>query len=77
MSVPDGTFIIVVKCADCAAELARSNPLTKEQYTMAVLSAPLITKPCPNGCRSTWSDCNINTRHEWQREDGSVIHRED
>lgn len=76
MSVPEGLFIIVVECADCKAELNRSRPLTKKDYTLAVLSGPLVTKPCPNGCRSTFSDCNLNTRHRWEREDGTPIHQE-
>lgn len=76
MSVPDGVFIIVVKCRECGAELNRSKPLTRKDYTLAVISAPLMTKPCPNGCRSTYSDCNANTLHEWQREDGTLIEKE-
>jgi hypothetical protein len=76
MSVPEGVFIIVVKCADCGVELNRSNPLTKADYTMAVLSAPICTGSCPNGCRATFADCNLNTTHEWVREDGTPIPRE-
>ena len=76
MSVPDGVFIIVVECKDCGKELNRSRPITAEQYTGAVLSGPLVTGPCPNGCRSTFSDCNLNTQHKWIREDGTLIKKE-
>jgi len=71
MAVPNGVFIIVVKCADCGAELNRSRPLTKDNYTQAVILGPIMTPACPNGCRSTFSDCNLNTRDAWIREDGS------
>jgi len=75
MSIPDGVFIIVVKCSDCGAELNRSKPLTKKEYTTAVLLCPIMTERCPNGCRSTFSDCNLNTYDEWWREDGTLIQR--
>ena len=77
MAVPDGEFIIVIECKDCGRELNRSNTLTAKDYTSVVLSAPLNTKPCPNGCRSTASDCNANTNHRWERLDGTVINKED
>lgn len=77
MSVPDGVFIIIVKCRDCGAELNRSNPLTAKDYTMAVILCPIMTGRCPNGCRATFSDCNLNTVDEWQREDGTIIPREE
>lgn len=76
MSVPDGVFIIVVKCRDCGKELNRSKPLTRNEYTIAVLLCPIMTGRCPNGCRSTYDDCNLNTIDEWQREDGTVIEKE-
>lgn len=71
MAIPEGKFIIVSCCADCGAELNRSNPLSGMDYTFAVMAEPLSTRRCPNGCRSTFSDCNINTRHRWEREDGT------
>jgi hypothetical protein len=75
MSVPDGVFIIVVKCRDCGAELNRSNPLTRKDYTMAVILCPIMTSCCLNGCRPSASDWNANTIDEWQREDGTVINQ--
>ena len=76
MSVPDGVFIIVVECADCGKELNRSKPLTSREYTQAIITQPLCTARCPNGCRSTASDCNANVRTRWEREDGTFISRE-
>jgi hypothetical protein len=76
MSLPDGTFIIVVECRDCGTELNRSKPITSKDYTMAVLIEPLVTGRCPKGCRSTASDLNINTKTRWEREDGTPIPKE-
>ena len=76
MSAPDGEFVIVILCKDCQRELNRSKPITRKEYTEAVMSGPLCTKPCPNGCRSTYSDMNMNTVHRWERLDGSVIEQE-
>lgn len=64
--LPDGKFVLVVECADCGKELNRSVPITKSEYTHAVLSGPLCTGPCPSGCRSTFSDMNINTRQRME-----------
>jgi hypothetical protein len=76
MALPDGQFVIVVECGNCGAELNRSVPLTAKEYTMAVLMGPLNTRSCPNGCRSTFSDLNLNTRDRWERPDGTPIPKE-
>ena len=76
MSVPDGEFVIVVLCRECKTELNRSKPITAKEYTQAVITAPINTKPCPKGCRATFSDCNMNTLHRWERTDGTVIEQE-
>lgn len=60
------TYTVVVHCNDCSRELNRtSHPFTasglKDNWSGLVSSAPICTKPCPNGCRSTASDCNANT----------------
>lgn len=63
---PDSRFTLAVYCAEeeCGAELNRTLVMTGSEmfkkWTHLVLSQPLVTKPCPNGCRSTWNDCNIN-----------------
>ena len=72
MAIPEGKFIIVSYCADCGAELNRTRPLEGNEYTLAVMGEFMSTKSCPKGCRSTFSDMNINTRHAWVREDGSL-----
>ena len=59
--LPEGQFVLVLECRDCGKELNRSMPITKKQYTRATLAGPLTTGPCPNGCRSTFSDLNMNT----------------
>lgn len=73
MALPDGEFVLVLNCADCGAELNRSRVITAREYTQAVLTGPLCTKPCPRGCRSTFSDMNMNTRQRFERPDGTLI----
>lgn len=54
--------ILVLKCRDCGTELNRSDrPLTEEQARQARLNSAFAAGPCPKGCRSTFSDLNINT----------------
>ena len=59
---PERKVILVLSCADCEKELDRTDPLTKKQATMARVASGLNSVKCPNGCRSTFSDCNWNTR---------------
>lgn len=60
------SFVILNCCKDCGEELNRSVVLTgksiKKNWTKIVLGSGLNTKKCPNGCRSTFSDININTK---------------
>ena len=62
---PDGRYVIRVTCRDCKAELNSTTVMTGNQvlsnWGKLVISSGLVTKSCPNGCRATWSDCNINT----------------
>lgn len=61
----DELFVVSLQCADCHAELNR----TKEQpgreiwehWTMIVLGSGFVAGKCKEGCRSTYSDLNINT----------------
>src|SRR5579863_4443701 len=60
----DTKIVLVLNCADCGKELNRTKEIKARDYTLAVLSGPLNTMPCPNGCRSTASDMNMNTKME-------------
>ena len=74
VTVPDGEFMIVVLCADCGRELKRTKTMTARRYAEVLLR--LTAPPCPNGCRSTFTDLNMNTRYQWQRPDGTPIEQE-
>ncbi len=53
-------------CADCGGQLNVTSELSKQElreaWTHLCFSSGLVAGKCPKGCRSTFSDCNINTR---------------
>jgi len=59
------TYHLEVLCKECGSKLAETDEMSgsemRSDWTRLMLSAPLVTRQCPNGCRSTFSDCNINT----------------
>lgn len=68
----DDIFVILLKCAGCGIELNRSKVMTgKEIYkswTSIVITSGFNAGSCSNGCRSTFSDLNINTKLEIVKE---------
>lgn len=56
---------IILECAQCNYELNRSVEMTSEEinknWSLMCISSALVAGQCPNGCPSTFSDCNINT----------------
>ncbi len=58
-------LICTVTCSDCGHQLAQSKPIPETEKLGVIMSAPLITPSCPNGCRATYSDCNANTELTW------------
>jgi len=58
-------YVLEVKCTDCGHVLNSTVVMTGEElsnhWSRLVMSSPLVTGGCPEGCRSTFSDCNINT----------------
>lgn len=55
-------FVMVLLCADCRTELNRTIQLSADELTkLNTLSSAFAAGKCPNGCRSTFSDLNINT----------------
>lgn len=58
-------FEVRVLCRDCGKVLNNTVPMTQEElrrgWTHLVLSSGLVTGACPSGCRSTYSDLNVNT----------------
>jgi hypothetical protein len=56
--------IAIIKCADCGEELNRTLPFPPEAEAKIRMTSALAAGPCPKGCRSTFTDMNINTRIE-------------
>ena len=59
---PEPKKILILECADCGHELNRTDPLTKYDAYIASMNARFNAGKCPNGCRSTFSDLNLNTK---------------
>lgn len=60
----EAKFVLVMYCRDCGIELDRTRPLEKAEVNRAMMASGLNNVKCPKGCRSTFSDCNWNTRIE-------------
>jgi hypothetical protein len=58
----------ILKCHDCGGELNRAQHVPENQKGLVAVSSALVAGRCPKGCRSTFSDCNINTDLEWEEE---------
>ena len=56
--------ILILRCADCGAELNRTKPVTANEADRARIHSAFAAGRCPHGCRSTFTDLNINTRIE-------------
>lgn len=57
----DEKIVLIMRCADCGEELNRTGPLTQEQAARARILSAFAGGKCPKGCRSTFSNLNINT----------------
>lgn len=55
-------------CADCGRVLNTAEHVPESAKSKVALSSGLAAGECPNGCRSTFSDLNLNTKLEWQAE---------
>lgn len=51
----------ILKCGDCHMELNRSEPFIPEDESKVRMTSGMAAGPCPRGCRSTFSDLNLNT----------------
>lgn len=58
--------IAILKCGECGAELNRSVPFEEKDESKVRLTSGFAAGPCPKGCRSTFSDLNLNTKIEIQ-----------
>lgn len=63
--MPEGRYVVRIKCRDCGTEINSTKEMTGNQvlanWGKLVISSGLVSRSCPNGCRATFSDCNINT----------------
>jgi len=55
----------ILRCGDCGAELNRAEHVPEDKKSKVGIASAFAAGDCPNGCRSTFSDLNINTRLEW------------
>lgn len=62
--IDDKEYKILVKCADCGAIMNETVPIKgeelKSKWSQLVITAPFNIRQCKNGCRSTFSDLNLN-----------------
>ena len=66
-------WIGTLTCADCGTVLNTTNPLPDSDKGKVAMTSPLMAGKCPKGCRSTFSDLNMNTKLEWKEDsDGNV-----
>lgn len=64
----DKLWTAVLTCADCGSELNRAEHVPEHARSRVAISSALVAGWCPKGCRSTFSDCNINTNLRWELE---------
>jgi len=67
-----------LRCRDCGEVLNIAENVPENKKAQVGMSAPLVAGRCPNGCRSTCSDMNMNTTLAWEPEvtETSREHRE-
>lgn len=56
--------LAILKCRDCGTELNRSIPFEDKDESKVRITSGLAAGSCPKGCRSTFSDLNLNTKLE-------------
>ena len=55
-----------LKCHDCGAVLNTATNVPENKKLQVIISSALVAGSCPNGCRASFSDCNMNTDLEWE-----------
>lgn len=68
-------YTAVLTCHDCGHELNRAVGVPENERTQVAISSPLVAGRCPNGCRSTFSDCNLNYDLTWTEEPDEGVAR--
>jgi len=65
----------ILSCHDCGHELNRAENVPESKKHIVSMRSPLVAFKCPNGCRSTFSDMNMNTNLKWTPVDNSRYQR--
>lgn len=64
-NIDTAKFKVVLRCRDCGKQLNETTEMTAKEvwqrWTQLVLTSGFNAGKCPEGCRSTFSDLNINT----------------
>jgi len=55
----------ILSCSDCGQELNRAENVPDDEKHRVGMGSPLVAGKCPKGCRSTFSDMNMNTELRW------------
>ncbi len=59
----------ILSCRDCGTELNRAEHVPERDKAWVALTSAFAGGNCPKGCRSTFSDLNINTDLKWFKEE--------
>lgn len=59
-------YTAICRCRECKTELNRADNVPESKKLQIIMSAPLVAGRCPQKCRSTFSDCNMNIEIDWQ-----------
>jgi hypothetical protein len=65
-------YMGIIRCADCGAELNRTVLIDEPEKGNLAFGSAFAAGKCPNGCRSTFSDLNINTTLHWEANGGNT-----
>ena len=57
-----------LKCHDCGAVLNTATDVPESKKLQVIISSGLAAGKCPNNCRSTLSDLNLNTDLVWEEQ---------
>jgi heterodisulfide reductase subunit B len=63
----------ILKCRDCGHILNTAEHVPETNKGVVSFTAAFNAGRCPNGCRSTFSDLNLNTELVWEREPHTAI----
>ena len=56
----------ILTCRDCDTILNTAERVPESEKGRVAVSSGFAAGPCPKGCRSSFSDLNLNTKLEWQ-----------